>query len=178
MTQAFGRCNRDIDDIAIYFVLDQGFSRDMCKPTYLKYFSKLIFSEIYLGCELNDWGDLGKSIETGKNFLNGKIIDYEKKLKEQVKLYNYTEAGDSSDITFTYEIEAWDNFQREGLEKSWSILDDAIDVLENYFNENPELKNVDHLCWLLYCKAMILTYGILKFKVEEYLFLSLILFPL
>ncbi|GAH26607.1 unnamed protein product, partial [marine sediment metagenome] len=67
-----------------------------------------------------DWGDLGKSIETGINFLNGKIIDYEKKLKEQVKLYNYTKAGDSSDITFTYEIEAWDNFQREGLEKSWS----------------------------------------------------------
>ncbi len=168
LTQAFGRCNRDIDDIAIYFVLDQRFSRDMYKPTYLKYFSKLIFSEINLGCELNDWGDLEKSIETGKNFLNGKIIDYEKKLKEQAELYNYTEAGDSSDITFAYEIDAWDNFQREGLEKSWSILDDAIDILENYFNENPEFKNVDHLCWLLYCKAMILTYGILKFKDEEF----------
>ena len=168
LTQAFGRCNRDIDDISIYFVLDQRFSRDMYKPTYLKYFSKLIFSEINLGCELNDWGDLEKSIDTGKNFLNGKIIDYEAKLKDQAKFYKYTEAGDSTDITFAYEIEAWDNFQREGLEKSCSILDDAIDVLENYFNKNPELKNVHHLCWLLYCKAMILTYGILKFKTEEF----------
>ncbi len=168
LTQAFGRCNRDIEDNAIYFVLDQRFSRDMCKPTYLKYFSKLIFSEINLGCELNDWGVLEKSIETGKSFLNGKIIDYEKKLKEQARLYNYTKEVDSTDITFTYEIEAWDNFQREGLEKSWSILDDAIDILEKYFSKNPELKNVHHLCWLLYCKAMILTYGILKFKNEEF----------
>ncbi len=168
LTQAFGRCNRDIDDIAIYFVLDQRLSRDMCKPTYLKYFSKLSFSEINLGCELNDWGDLEKSIETGKKFLDGKIIDYEKKLKEQAKLYSYTEVEDSTDITYTYEIEAWDNFQREGIEKSWSILDEAIDVLENYFSKNPELKNVSHLCWLLYCKAMILTYGILKFKNEEF----------
>ncbi len=168
LTQAFGRCNRDINDLAIYFVLDPKLSRDIRKPSFSNYFPKLIFKEINLGYDLNKYGTLEYSILNGKQFLNIELENYDELLEKQEEFYEEIEVGGTFDITYPYEVKAWDYFQQENLENSISNFEEAIIILEKFIRKNPQKKNFEHLCWLLYCKSMVLTYGIIVHNIEEY----------
>lgn len=80
LVQAFGRCNRSLDDRAIYFVLDGRLEAEIDGEERLtQFFPREVLAQMELGYDLSG-RTLDGAIGVGEDFLGEKIPDYDRQL--------------------------------------------------------------------------------------------------
>jgi len=140
LTQAFGRCNRLIDDEALYYILD---SRIIAKltgnPDYLSYLPRNIFAEMMAGYILSE-GEINKALDYGNTSFFGvhdedlsNIIDEEK---------DYWEKPEDAFFASKHadEIEAWKNSLVGSFDEAGRLFNGVATFLEKNINDFPNQK--------------------------------------
>lgn len=145
LIQAFGRCNRGHDDLAIYFVLDDRFPAMMRQPSFFDRFSPELKAQATIGRrEVGREAGFEDIINFGKEFLSGNYLDYQDKL-EKYKDKDVTKA----------KIERPELVSRIS---AWRFLyaQDYLRASEKFERLSDKLKRTDTFLagWSLYMAAM------------------------
>jgi hypothetical protein len=108
LVQAFGRCNRSLEDRAIYFVLDGRLEAEIDgDERLLPYFPREVLAQTELGYDLSN-RSLSKAIEIGDDFLKGKLDSYESELASVLgSLPSQPGRTDTAPPVVLSEIKAW-----------------------------------------------------------------------
>jgi len=108
LVQAFGRCNRSLEDRAIYFVLDGRLEAEIDgEERLLPYFPRELLAQTELGYDLSN-RSLTKAIEVGEAFLKGELAEYETELDSILKsLPSLPHGGSDAPPVILSEVKAW-----------------------------------------------------------------------
>jgi len=123
--QGVGRCNRELSDKSIYFILDDTMKTEMSRGDLLKYFPKQLIAELRLGFMDSEFGKLEDAIKIGLDFLNDKYKDYNLKIETQFKKAEKYESV-QRDPHFRLEIEAWHYLINNNFENAVSIFEKLL----------------------------------------------------
>jgi len=151
LIQSFGRCNRNEDNQAAYFVLDYSFARSFTQNIdYITYLNKDIKIAINQGFH-SFGGLLSEAIPVANNFLRGSKpdkLEYEPPAKApSKKIY--------SDI-FSHELKAWSSFILQNYQFAIRNLNIALAEIAKKLNQKEINDTVQRYhTWLHYFKCMI-----------------------
>jgi len=107
LVQAFGRCNRNPEDCAVYFVLDSRLASDnVTDADICRFFPRRMKAELDYGQDYADIGALYKCIEVGRNLLSGELLDFEDGILDRLKEVPETPI-EEIDVPYLTEITAW-----------------------------------------------------------------------
>ena len=110
LVQAFGRCNRQKEDYAAYFVLDTRFSADVAGDKDLfPNFPFYMRAETEAGYLLSDMGSTDNAIVCAQDFLKGDTQQFDEEISEYVRGYSSSKVDSDSNGLYNYldEIDAW-----------------------------------------------------------------------
>jgi len=81
LVQGFGRCNRNPDDQAIYFMLDSRLASDILGDERIyQHFPRRMKAELDFGQEFSETGGFSKTLDIGLQILNNKLPDVSKEI--------------------------------------------------------------------------------------------------
>ena len=152
LVQAVGRCNRNPNDSAVYFILDSRLASDILgDENVFQHFPSLMKAELDFGQEFTEIGGLYKAIEIGQKLLNNKFPDFARDIDERVERDN-SQNEKLFKKPFLREIRGWYD-----LTERLSYLDAAQKFLEclNFYNDSEESssKKDRQIAWLHYAVA-------------------------
>lgn len=124
LIQSLGRCNRLVNDEALYYILDSRIlSRIAGEEQYLRYFPQNLFSELMTGYVLSEGGNVAKAIAYGeKSFFGIEDPKFREFLSETKKQWSPPKI-DEFVSKYDLEIEAWEKSIAGSYEASGEIFD-------------------------------------------------------
>jgi tetratricopeptide (TPR) repeat protein len=167
LVQAFGRCNRNPEDRAIYFMFDSKLAADISgNERIYQHFPKRMKAELDVGQEFADLGGLQKAIETGALFLENKNPEINDEILERATKV-VERKPQIFQKPFLYEIRGWFD-----LTERLSYLDAAQNFekcLEHYRQiQQPDNILNKQIAWLNYTTAYSFYLAYLYFDNEQY----------
>jgi hypothetical protein len=169
LVQSFGRCNRQPDDRAIYFMLDSRLASDILGDEEVyQHFPRRMKAELDYGQEFAEIGGLAKTIETGKLILSNKMGDVEKEISSRSgrESADHGTAIAAKASTYMTEIKGWHDLteRRSYLEAATCFLDCI-----SQYKKGPSSKRIDRqIAWLNYQVASCYYLGYIFFQNESY----------
>ena len=131
--QGVGRCNRELNDQSIYFILDDTMKAEMTQRKLLRFFPKQIISELRLGFMESDYGRLQDAIMTGKKFLDNKYDNFDLEIEKQLETAEKYEPI-KVDPQYRLEIEAWQYLINNSLEYAAKDFEKLASKYESTIN--------------------------------------------
>jgi tetratricopeptide (TPR) repeat protein len=167
LVQGFGRCNRNPNDRAIYFMLDSRLASDILGDERIyQHFPRRMKAELDFGQEFAEVGGLAKAIEAGQLVLTNKLPNLNEEIADR-----FAGVSDKRIPVFKKpyleEVRGWND-----LTERRSYLD-AANRFQNCITHYEKLKGIDHMvkrqvAWLNYLVANCLYLAHLFFQKEEY----------
>lgn len=153
LVQAFGRCNRSLTDIAVYFCLDGRFESEITGAERItKHFPCELMAQAQLGYEKSK-KSLNKSIENGKLFLGGEMPKYESEVKEIIELIPPRGRGRKECPEVIYkEIKGWNEFITNKNYYTASQL--FTQCADEYSSQGSGFQNRRRSAWFWYWAAI------------------------
>ena len=167
LVQGFGRCNRNPDDQAIYFMLDSRLASDILgEERIYQHFPKRMKAELDFGQEFAESGGFAKTLEVGAQILSNKFPDAAREIADRSsKVSDKRRAAFQK--PYINEIQGWYD-----LTERRSYLDAAkhfSDCIEYYGKlKGTEQITERQVAWLNYVKAKCLYLACIFFRNEKY----------
>ena len=166
LVQAFGRCNRNPKDYAIYFMLDSRLSSDIRgEEKIFSHFPNRMKAELDFGQEFVEEKGWNGAIEAGAGFLSRSSPEFEKEIDQLESKPSYYQP--SFQKPYLKEVQAWfDLSERQNYIDAASRFSECIEFYE-------KLNKKDHLierqiAWLNYLNAKCCYLAYVFFKDERY----------
>jgi hypothetical protein len=162
LVQGFGRCNRGLDDKAVYFALDGRLASDMMgNERIFRFFPHRLRAESDYGQEFAENGGLDACISQGKKLLSGKIPDFDTDITQRMASESERPAQGPG-RPFANEIAGW-----HSLSEGRNYVDAARDFEEAAKQcDKPDM--VLHRAWLHYLCAFSYYLATLFYKDTSY----------
>jgi hypothetical protein len=153
LVQAFGRCNRNPEDYAVYLVLDTRLGREVNSQKLFPNFPLYMRIETEAGYISTEFGKTEKAIDLAKKFLRRERSKFDEEIEEGQSAYQMVDTvpHPSSDY-YLNEIKAWhelvlkDNF--EGAADLFSVAGDKL--LTGEHDDSSPIK----AAWMYYLAGM------------------------
>lgn len=167
LVQGFGRCNRNPDDVAIYFMLDSRLASDIIGDEKIyEHFPRMMKAELDFGQEFAQIGGLAKTLEAGQQILSNKLPDIAKEIIGRAIKIREKQVP-SFQKPYLDEIHGWYD-----LTERRSYLE-ASECFNNCIKHYEKLKDLDQtmnrqVAWLHYVMANCSYLAHLFYKHEKY----------
>lgn len=166
LVQAFGRCNRNPKDHAIYFMLDSRLSSDIRgEEKIFQHFPNRMKAELDFGQEFVEEKGLKGALEVGVKFLSGSFLGFEKEIDQLEPEHTYYEPPFQK--PYLKEIQAWFD-----LSERRNYIDAAVhfsECIEFYQKLNQKGYLVERqIAWLNYLTAQCYYLAYVFFNDEKY----------
>ncbi len=167
LVQAFGRCNRNPDDQAIYFMLDNKLAADISgNERIYKHFPKRMKAELDVGQEFADLGGLPKAIETGLLFLTNKSSEINTEILERSSK-SAEKKPTAFQKPFLTEIHGWfDLTERQSYLEAAQNFKKCLEHYQSIREPNNTISK--QIAWLNYMTANAFYLAYLYFNNESY----------
>jgi hypothetical protein len=167
LVQGFGRCNRNPDDRAIYFILDSRLASDILgEERIYQHFPKRMKAELDFGQEFAEIGGFSKTLEVGQHILNNKLPNIDKEIMNR-----FSKVSDKRlpmfQKPYLEEIRGWHD-----LTERQSYLE-AAERFRGCIKHYEKLKGASQIvdrqvAWLNYAAANCLYLAYIFFNNEKY----------
>lgn len=133
ITQAFGRINRDFNDIGVFFVLDYRYHEELSTGlTWSKFLPPIIIAETLFTHDKTKHNTMEEALEISKKFLNEEypsyLSDRKRLIKEAKSLVKEVDLGYYSG--FSNEIKAWNYFYQEAYDDAEEEFNKCTDLIK------------------------------------------------
>jgi hypothetical protein len=151
LVQAFGRCNRNPQDYAIYFMLDSRMASDIRgEEKIFKHFPSRMKAELDFGQGFVEENGLEGAIKIGDDFLKGKVPEFEKEITELEPKNAISQP--SLDEPYRLEIKAWfDLIERQNFVDAARKFEECINYYSKLQDPGPAIQR--QIAWLHYLVA-------------------------
>ena len=165
LVQAFGRCNRNPDDSAVYFVLDSRLASDnFANAEICRFFPRRMKAELDYGQDYADIGALTKCIEVGRNLLSGELLNFEDEVLDRLKEVPKI-AIEELDVPYLTEINAWHDLSIR--QNYLNAAKEFIKCAENILQHKGDLAT-RKASWFKYLAAFCYYLAYLNYRSDEY----------
>lgn len=167
LVQGFGRCNRNPDDQAIYFMLDSRLASDMLGDEKIyQHFPRRMKAELDFGQEFSQTGGFPKTLEVGVQILSNKLPEISKEIGHRT-----SKVSDKRLPTFQKpyleEIHGWhDLTERRNYLEAAEHFDKCIKFYEKPRNVSRAIDR--QVAWLHYVLAECQYLSYVFFKDDKY----------
>lgn len=144
--QGIGRCNRELDDKSIYFIMDNTMISEMTHRNLLRYFPKQIIAELRVGFMASEAGRIEDAILIGRAFLDDKFDKFDTELEKHLKKAGRFEPI-KGDPNFRLEIRAWDYLINDNFENAVK----EFEILASKYGDSDE--EIRKKAWYYYLAA-------------------------
>ena len=153
LVQAFGRCNREREDYAVYFVLDTRFSADVAGDKDLfPNFPFYMRAETETGYILSEMGSTDKAIKYAKDFLSGDSQQFDEEILEYTRGYSRNiESELNEPYNYLFEINAWHKLTNGDYESASGLF---LECAESIIIDRDDDIIKTRKAWLYYCAAI------------------------
>jgi hypothetical protein len=166
LVQAFGRCNRNSNDFAVYFVLDSRLANDnQAQGTICALFPKRMRAELDYGQDYAETGGVSRCIGVAKLLLANNLPDFEREVQRHIQ-----DLGDSiikeSEKPYRSEIDAWHELTvRQNYIEAAQRFSDSADF---YRNAGNDLRGSRQSAWMHYLAGACHYLAYLNYQKEAY----------
>lgn len=167
LVQGFGRCNRNPDDTAIYFMLDSRLASDILGGEKIyQHFPKRMKAELDFGQEFDEIGGLAKTLEIGQQILSKSLHDVNKEITSRSSKVSDKRLP-AFEKPFLEEIRGWyDLTERRNYSEAAERFYGCIEHYEKLKGTNPIVDR--QVAWLNYVVANCLYLAHIFFKNDKY----------
>jgi hypothetical protein len=167
LVQAFGRCNRNPNDYAVYFMLDSRLANDnQADAEICGFFPSRMRAELDYGQDYAETGGMVRCLEIANNLLANKLPDFEAKVTEYQKSLKDMAIPDTG-RPYLPEVQAWHE-----LTIRQNYLDAAqrfVECAQLYGKSRLEGELVKRqVAWANYMTAMCYYLAYLNYRNEDY----------
>ena len=167
LVQGFGRCNRNPDDRAIYFMLDSRLASDIIGDERIyQHFPRMMKAELDFGQEFAQIGGLAKTLEVGQQVVTNKLPNIDKEIISRSAKIRDREVPPFQK-PYLDEVRGWhDLTERRSYLEAAERFNDCI---RNYEKLGGSDQTIDRqVAWLNYVIASCLYLAHLFYRHEKY----------
>jgi len=166
LVQAFGRCNRNSSDFAVYFVLDSRLANDnQAQGDICALFPKRIRAELDYGQDYAETGGISRCIEVSKLLLANNLPNFEQEIQRHIKDLGLSSMKET-EKPYRSEIDAWHELtvRQNYLEAALGFSDSA----NSYGKVRNGAQASRQSAWLHYLAGACYYLAYLNYQKEEY----------